>query len=132
MGFDREKMRQALLDSYKHRNGEGHACVMCGSTSNPLAFHVFERYFNDGDALPAGFVKLSSARGRIKGSYPVCIGCAPPCPKCNLPIPTEDVLEFGETIDTKYGLGICQHMHLGLFLQAVYKRIFKVGRFKAG
>ena len=70
------------------------------------------------------------------GSLPICTQCAPACKKCGLPLPTENVLDYLESLkrgrDSKSiraGLGYCQDFHSGLLLQALWKRIFRLGRF---
>ncbi len=94
----REQLRQELLDSYKHRIEKDCACAICGKANVPLAFHMLEASFNEGDNLPESFVPMSASRGRIRGSYPICTSCAPACKKCQLPIPTEKVMELGHRL----------------------------------
>lgn len=125
----KDQLRQGLLDSYKHRIDKDCSCAICGKTKVPLAFHVLEAEFNEGVTLSRGFVPMSASRGRIRGSYPLCDSCAPPCRKCNLPIPTERVLDYGHNIGASNGNGICQHIKFGQFFLAITKRIFKLGRF---
>ena len=126
----RGQLRQGLLDSYKHRVADGNACAKCGKTDAPLAFHVLEASFNEGEALPQSFVSMSSSNGRIRGSYPICSSCAPPCKKCQVPVPTEKVLEFGSKLNAQTGNGLCgEHIYFGLFFLALFKRLFNIGRF---
>ncbi len=127
-GF-RDHIRQGLLDSYRHRIEKGCTCAKCGKSNTQLAFHILEASFNEGANFPTSFVPMSSSRGRVKGSYPICASCAPACKKCNLPIPTEKVMELGYTLHTKTGNGICQHVQLGLLFSALFKRLFRIGRF---
>ncbi|MDN7138601.1 hypothetical protein J6J34_10295 [Pseudidiomarina sp. 1ASP75-14] len=125
----REQLRQGLLDSYKHRIEKGCACAICGKEKLPLAFHILEASFSEGEKLPKSFVPMSSSRGRVRGSYPICFSCAPACKKCQLPIPTEKVMEFGHKLHAQTGNGICQHVQMRLLLSAIFKRLFKIGRF---
>jgi len=125
----REQLRQGLIDSFKHRIENGCACALCGNTALPLAFHMLEASFNDGAELPDNFVPMSSSMGRTRGSYPICNSCAPACKKCQLPIPTEKVLELGHELNAKTGNGICQDIQIGLLFSALLKRLFKMGRF---
>jgi len=99
----RDQLRQGLLDSYKHRIEKDCACAICGKANAPLAFHMLESSFNEGEKLPQSFVPMSSSRGRVRGSYPICTCCAPACKKCQLPIPTEKVMELGYNLHAKNG-----------------------------
>tara|TARA_R110002095_G_scaffold66742_4_gene56661 strand:+ start:872 stop:1273 length:402 start_codon:yes stop_codon:yes gene_type:complete len=125
----REQIRQGLLDSYKHRVESNCGCAVCGNTTKPLAFHMLETAFNEADALPSIFTAMSSSRGRIRGSYPICNSCAPACKKCQLPIPTEKVMELGHKLSAHTGSGICKDIKFGLLFSALFKRLFKIGRF---
>ena len=125
----REQLRQGLLDSYKHRIEKDCACAICGKANTPLAFHMLEASFNEGDKLPQSFIPMSSSRGRVRGSYPICISCAPACNKCQLPIPTEKVMELGYKLHAQTANGICQHVQIGLLFTAIFKRLFRIGRF---
>ena len=125
----REELRQGLIASYKHRQASGAQCALCGDHSRPLAFHILEASFPEGSSTPAGFVPMSASMGRLRGSYPICSKCAPACKKCGLPIPTEKALELGHKLKAATGNGICQDMQFGLFVQAIFKRIFGIGRF---
>lgn len=106
----REKIRQALLESYKHREGNGDSCAICGSSKDKLAYHVIE-------VDQAGVVNGSGMLAH--GSLPVCVQCAPPCKKCGLPILTKKVRIFLKNVkgndqagDIHAGLGIChEHFH---------------------
>jgi len=126
---DREKIRQALLDSYKHRIEKDCACALCGKENIPLAFHILESSFDEGSKMPLFFVPMSSSRGRVRGSYPICNSCAPACNKCQLPIPTDKVMEFGYKLRVETANGICQHIQMRLLLLAIFKRVFRIGRF---
>lgn len=130
MSTSREQLPAALIESYKHRAGDGASCALCGATSLPLAFHALEASFDEGSATPNGFVPMSASRGRVRGSYPLCTKCAPPCSKCQLPRPSERILEFGYKLGAKQGIGMCEHIQFGLFVQALFKRLFGLGRFR--
>lgn len=125
----REQLRQGLLDSYKYRLEKNCSCAICEKTNIPLAFHMLEASFNEGDNLPKSFVPMSSSRGRVRGSYPICSSCVPACKKCQLPMPTEKVMELGHKLNAITGNGLCQHIQIGLLFSAIFKRIFKIGRF---
>jgi hypothetical protein len=129
MGDFRDQLRQGLLDSYKHRIENGCSCSICGKANIPLAFHMLEASFDEGAKLPTSFVPMSASRGRIRGSYPICNSCAPACEKCQLPLPTEKVMEHGHKLNANTGNGICQHIQMGLLFSAIFKRLFKIGRF---
>lgn len=125
----RDELRQGLIESYKHRPANGAQCVLCGDRAKPLAFHILEASFPEGKSTPVGFVSVSASMGRLRGSYPICSKCAPACKKCGLPVPTEKALELGHKLKAAIGNGICQDLRLGLFIQAMLKRIFGAGRF---
>lgn len=128
LGF-RNKISKVLLESYKHKNPNDSCCAICGCTDRQLAFHVIEDSFDVGIELPPNFVPLSVSRGKVRGSYPVCSKCSPPCIKCGLPIENEVVMEFSHKINYPTGRGVCRHMHISVLLIAIFKRIFKMGRF---
>ena len=130
MDDHREKMRQGLLDSYKHRLEPNAHCALCGNTTHPLAFHILEGSLNEGIQFPKGFFPMSVSNGRIRGSFPICDCCAPPCKKCKLPIPREKVLEFGYRTGAQKGIGICYDINIRVFATAIFKRFFKLGRFE--
>jgi hypothetical protein len=125
----REQLRKDLIESYRHRAAGDAACALCGNTTRPLAFHMLEASFSEGNQTPDGFVPMSASRGRVSGSFPICNVCSPPCKKCGLPVPTEKVLELGYRLKARSGNGVCQHIQFGLFLSAILKRLFGIGRF---
>jgi hypothetical protein len=127
----KDTLRQGLLESFKPRISEDSACALCGKTNAPLAFHMLESSYNEGDNLPKSFVPMSASRGRVRGSFPICTSCAPACKKCQLPIPTEKVLELGHMLHAKTGNGICQHVQMKLLFSVMLKRLFKIGRFSS-
>lgn len=127
----REQIRNELVESFKHRpSKDGASCALCGNASRPLAFHMLELSINEGTHPPNGFAPMSVSRGRVRGSFPICNVCAPPCKQCQLPIPTEKVMELGYRLSAKTGNGICQHIQFGLLLSALFKRLFGLGRFR--
>lgn len=120
-----------LKKDFMHRVSEDCSCAVCGAASRPLAFHVLHRSYAQNASTPKGFVPMSMSMGAVRGSFPVCDGCAPACSNCGLPIATERVLEFGKSVGANTGNGVCsQHIHFGEFAKAIFKRAFKIGRFK--
>src|SRR5579863_8014179 len=85
----------ALRESYFHRASDDNRCAMCGAASTPLAFHVLEKSYAQGETPAAGFVAMSEYSGQLSGAFPVCTRCSPPCRKCRLHISGESVVEFG-------------------------------------
>jgi hypothetical protein len=125
----REQLRKALLASYTHRFSEGTSCALCGASSRPLAFHMLEASIYGGAQPPTGFVPMAGTPGRVRGSFPICTHCAPPCKKCGLPIPTEKVLELRHRLKASTGVGVCQDIQWRLFAAALLKRLLGIGRF---
>lgn len=125
----KENLREGLLSSYRHRPSSGDPCALCGEKTRPLAYHVLHASFPDGQSKPQSFVPMSSSMGLTRGSYPLCDKCAPKCGKCQLPIQTEKVLEFGQLMGARPALGVCQHMHLRQLMHAIANRILRRGRF---
>ena len=132
----RASMRERLIKSYKHRIAEGCSCVICDASDRPLAFHVLEKYLYDGEPAPAGFVPMGdiASMGAVKGSFPVCTKCAPPCPICKLPIDTREVLHFGQSVQARLAVGYCrEHIHwikvkfvIGSLISKIFNSIFKI------
>jgi hypothetical protein len=129
-------IRSALIKSYRPRNESGVSCACCSRQGVLLSFHAIEYYQDEALPLPKSFVPMSQSRGSIRGSFPICIICAPPCRKCGLPKDTETLLEFYDALDKSDipgqivgGNGRCKHLHASLFLHALIKRIFYRGRF---
>lgn len=131
----RDRVRESLLNSYKPREATDVACARCGNRGRPLSFHVIEYYQDENDPLPMSFVPTSSSMSTIRGGFPVCTTCAKPCRECGLPIKSEKVEEFFLDLRRVYGSGVvggngsCEHMHFSLLIQAVFKRLFHIGRF---
>lgn len=129
--YNKTKLAVMLYQSYLHRASADNHCVICGATGTPLAFHVLEKSYYDGANPAAGFVAMSGNSGRLRGSFPVCNRCSPPCRKCKLPVPVERVFELGITeLGAHCGCGVCEHIHLGFFFNVLRKRLFGLGRFK--
>lgn len=133
----RARMRDALLQSYLHRYVDDCACSMCGQRGVPLAFHVIEKTL-DGNVseIPyeQGFVQFSpsvgfffsSSVGYIRGAFPLCTACAPPCKKCKLPTDPLSVHNFAISVQGKIGLGICtEHIHWRYVLEGLAARILR-------
>jgi hypothetical protein len=136
VGF-RELMRMGLLESYLHRHVDDCVCSMCGQSGVPLAFHVIEKTISDNYGKSAdaqfeqGFVlfaSMSSSTGHIRGSFPLCPRCAPPCKKCNLPIDTLSVHNFAISVQGSIALGVCrEHIHWPSVFKGLLARIFHFG-----
>ncbi len=105
----RQALRNALLESYKHKAAPGTKCVICGIENSKYAFHVIE------------FAQYSQG-GHVDGSYPICEKCAPPCKKCSLPVQSKLVIQFfkklqgqnSESVSIHWGVGVCSE-HISLF-----------------
>ena len=122
----RHAMREALRESYLHRKVDSCACAICGAQDKPLAFHLLEKSIKEHDSLPDGFVPMSMSMGYIRGSFPICNKCAPPCSSCQLPIGTSKALEFGSAAQAKLGVGYCrEHIHFKNLVSLLFKKIFK-------
>ena len=129
MTFD--AIAQQLKKDFMHRVSDDCSCAVCGATSRPLAFHVLQRSYSQSTSTPKGFVAMSMSMDAVRGTFPVCNHCSPACSSCELPIATERVLEFGKSVDANTGNGVCrQHIHFGEFFKALFKRAFRIGRFK--
>jgi len=119
----REGTRKLLIESYLHRHANECACAMCGRRGVPLAFHVIERSFdNEARDIPyeQGFVQFSPPVGYIRGAFPLCTTCAPPCRKCKLPTEPPSVHRFANSVQGKIGLGICKdHLHWFVVVEVI-------------
>ncbi|SEJ86441.1 hypothetical protein SAMN05216201_12312 [Pseudomonas linyingensis] len=123
-----EEIAHDPKNALKHQVSDGCACAMCGATDRPLAFHVLERDYPKDDVAAQGFLVLSMTVDALRGSFPLCDRCAPACPKCGLPVETEQVLAFQNSVGAKLGKGVCpQHEGLGQRLKTVFKRTFNIG-----
>lgn len=122
----RAAIRESLLQSYKHRIEDGCKCAICGATDTPLAFHVLEKSIKEGELAPTGFVPMSASMGYVRGSFPLCKKCAPPCSSCKLPIDSPVARRFGQSVQAKLGVGHCrEHIHWKYVLGALISKIFK-------
>ena len=129
MTFD--AIAQQLRKDFMHRASDDSSCVICGSSTRPLAFHILERSYSQGVITPTGFVAMSMSMGAVRGAFPICDRCAPACGSCGLPIATERALEFGKSVGASTGNGVCrQHMHFAEFFKALVKKALRLGRFK--
>lgn len=130
-----EEIRSSLQNSYLARIEHDVPCVCCGSKNLPMYFHAIEYYQDEDLELPDNFVPMSKSRGVIRGCFPICVKCARPCSKCQLPMQTEKLLEKYANLRRKYGEGvnagngIDKHIHLRFLPYIIFKRIFKIGRF---
>jgi hypothetical protein len=122
----RNAIREALRESYLHRKAQDCVCAICGSSDRELAFHVLEKSVQEGADLPDGFVPMSVSMGFVKGSFPVCSKCAPPCSSCKLPIDSPVARRFGVSVDARLGVGYCRdHIHWRYVLPALVSKLFK-------
>lgn len=115
---ERLRLRGALLESYKPHHLADARCALCGDGHHPLALHVCD-FYEDRSCPPTPPALLigENSIGR-RWSLPVCTECAPPCPKCELPIVSGWVKKSVEALQSvpwghkaKLGLGICRHFH---------------------
>jgi hypothetical protein len=115
---ERLRIRGALLESYKPQHLAEARCGLCGDGHRPLALHVCD-FYEDRSCPPKSPALLigENSIGR-RWSLPVCTDCAPPCPKCELPIVSAWVGRSIEALQTvpwgrkaKAGLGVCRHFH---------------------
>ena len=128
-------MSNALIEAYKPRILDGnHPCCICGKVGKPMSFHALEYSQYDYLPHPIYFIPMSGSGGRLRGSFPICTSCAKPCKKCGLAIKSEKFEEKYIELSNEYegvrpGNGTCDHFHFSLLMHAIYKRIFKIGRF---
>lgn len=118
---NRVRMRKLLLDSYLPRHVNDCACAKCGRRGIPLAFHVIEKTVSDKYGKSADrpfergfepFASMLSSVGYVRGSFPLCSACAPPCSKCKLPTDPPSIHKFALSVKGKIGLGVCrEHLH---------------------
>src|SRR5437879_8395662 len=80
-----ELMRDALMNSYKHRPSPGTVCTACGARNRTFAFHLVEYAQPSDQTLACRFVAMSESCGMIRGTFAFCDACAPACKKCGLP-----------------------------------------------
>jgi hypothetical protein len=138
MGF-RDVIRSSLIESFKHRlpNAET-ACAACGVRNNPLAFHVYQ-YAQPKDApFLDGFVPMSASGETLRGTFPLCEKCAPPCRWCGLPTMTNQVRVLFKAVTARlpdpdeyvllYGNGRCtEHIHILQDLKDLVSATFSRG-----
>lgn len=131
----RAQIREALLESYKAIIVEKATCICCGKKHIPVFLHAISYYQDESNELPDCFLPMSASRGIIRGCFPICTQCAKPCSKCGLAMKTEKFEEIYIELKRKHGSavvagnGVDNHMHLSLFFHAIFKKIFKIGRF---
>ena len=110
--------RAGLLDSYEYiRNVR---CVLCGQAGVPVSLRVIEYSHATTAEAPDSFVQQWHSGGKVCGSVPVCIACAPPCRKCSLPITTRWTVRMFRALQGRYAgitfalaTGLCRaHVHL--------------------
>lgn len=130
---DRLNLAKGLKESFLHRYIENTPCAICGELNLKLATHVLQYAQAQNETLPDGFLPMSASGGTIRGCFPICEKCAPPCKRCNLPLPTRKVKEFFKTkkselsgdIALYYGNGVCREFNLKLFIEAIIDKAFK-------
>jgi len=127
----RQRLRKALLESYLHRPVEGTACARCRRQGVPLALHVIEKSIPQvqaGAERAKGFEPMSSSGGYVRGAFPLCAACAPPCKHCKLPTDPLAVHKFAISVQAKMGLGVCtEHIHWRYVFQGLVARL--LGRY---
>ena len=138
----REELRKSLVESYRPRHAEGTPCAIFRHVGRLVSFHLIEAAGSPADEPPAGCVVMSSrtigTHAGWHGSLPVCVGCAPSCKKCGLPVPTEQVLDVVEQARRRalgsqisLGNGHCRHVRWSSLFVALAKRLLRRGRFAA-
>lgn len=123
--FDREALRQGLLEAYKPKEVEGVPCAICLSAKGPMSLHLLEVVVPETNAMPLSLVPTARSRGMIRGGFAVCSDCAPICKKCGIAIRTRKVEEALKAIkasatngaEVYAGNGACEHIHPLLHLR---------------
>jgi hypothetical protein len=129
------RFKEALVDSYRPRIVNDATCICCKRKNIAVYLHAIEYYQDEDKELPDYFFPMSASGGIVRGCFPICIDCARPCSKCGLAMRTEKLEESYLELKRKYGsgvvggIGLDEHMHFGLLLHAIFKRVFKIGRF---
>lgn len=116
----RAELRAGLIEAFKPRRVSGAFCLLCGSEHALVSLHLVESYFPEALPLPERFVAASQSRGYVRGGFPICVNCAPPCKKCGIAIRTKEVVQAlaflkGAAmpgVSIAAGNGYCQHIHL--------------------
>ncbi len=117
----RGKIREALLQSYKHKPSPYAQCSVCGEKNRSYAMHLIECALPESHDRPSTFLMMSGSGGMVRGCFPICDSCAPRCNKCDLPVPTKKVRQFFDSITKQigsketsvhWGNGKCNHFHL--------------------
>lgn len=138
-----KNFQRMLLEDYKPRMSKDSecVCVVCGLKNKPMYFNAIT-YFQDANLeLPNNFVTKSASMGTVRGCFPICSSCLKPCSKCGFAMKNEVFYEIYHKIHTelkknyyaeglRLGGGLCQHIYLSVFFHSIFKRIFKIGRFK--
>ena len=117
----RSQIAAGLYESFKHKKMDGVECAICQKSGKNIATHVIKYAQSDIEKLPVYFVPLSQSRGTIRGGFALCEDCAPPCPKCGLPVPNKKVKSKFVELESLYktpttsllwGNGKCKHTWL--------------------
>lgn len=112
-------LREGLIESYRHRDVAGATCCVCGASGVPMAARIIDYAFPVGAKAPDGFISASSSVGTIRGGFPVCVVCAPPCGRCGMPVRTKRVrarfAELSKRLHSSnsplaWGNGSCDHL----------------------
>lgn len=123
-------MKAGLMDAYRHKRLDDGRCAFCASTKGPFSLHVAEFAQSSEAPLVDGFIRMSQSHGRLRGSIPICIECAPSCKKCKLPIVTRWTVAMVAELRRRHpalsinaGNGFCRHIHFGSLFRALFKSV---------
>ena len=130
----RAVLAKRLHEATLHKQHDDLYCAICGKKGGNLALSVI-KYTQDRNApFPQYFVPQSASGGIVRGCFPVCDRCAPPCKKCNLPRYTDKIKKLMEekkkelhgdyTLMLSYG--VCNHIQWGLFFKYLIKKILHI------
>jgi hypothetical protein len=72
-----EVIREALMNSYKHRSSPDTSCAACGEANHTFAFHLIDYSIRSSEPLPPGFVAMSASGGITRGTFPFCNSSLP-------------------------------------------------------
>lgn len=98
----RRELAKGIDEAHRHRFVEGARCAICGAEDVKVALHVIKFAAGKGEAVPDGAIPQSESFGTVRGGFPICERCAPPCPKCNLPVVKKPVKEYFESVHNKW------------------------------
>lgn len=133
-----EEIRNQLIASYKPRSMPGTSCALCSAKGRLISMHLIEFYHDASTPTPPAFVPMSESGGTRRGSVPVCVGCAPACTRCGLPVSTNWIGKMCAMLQASTprvtltpGNGYCRHLHpvLNMLSWTRPVRLSKVGSF---